>query len=93
MSDPKCHVVGIILRIAGVGGGRVPTHIVEDRYPKKVGRKNAANTVRQACADLDFLDRNGQGICIPSGRGADVTRFLKNECRDKYSVLKRHCGE
>ncbi|MEZ3115734.1 hypothetical protein RYH80_07365 [Halobaculum sp. MBLA0147] len=90
MQNPKCHVVGVVLRLAGAGGGRVSTRTVEDRYPKNVAGTSAANAVSRACADLDFLDRNGRGICIPSGYGADVTRFLRNECQGKYAVLKRH---
>ncbi|ERH12777.1 MAG: hypothetical protein J07HB67_01803, partial [halophilic archaeon J07HB67] len=33
--------------------------------------------------------RNG-GVCIPSGRGKEVTRFLRDECQEKFRMLKRY---
>jgi hypothetical protein len=90
MTGSKCHIVGIILRRRGIGGGRLSEQTIRDQYPKNVNNKSAADALDDACNGLGFLDRGPGGVCIPSGRKQDVTKFLRDNCKEKYSVLKRY---
>lgn len=88
--DSKCHIVGIVVRLSGIGGKRLSEQSIRDRYPKNASNKSAADALDDACNGLGFLDRGAGGVCIPSGRKQDVTKFLRDNCKEKYSVLKRY---
>ncbi|MEZ3145180.1 hypothetical protein [Halobaculum sp. MBLA0143] len=90
MTSSKCHIVSIIVRFRGVGGGRLSEQKIENHYPKNVSSTGATNALDDACNALDFLNRGNGGVCIPSGRGKDVTRFLRDECQGKFRMLKRY---